>query len=126
MLLVSLGEVGMALPLWLFVVHVPPGMLVAAMALAGLANGLVNAPLHTIVLLRTPRALRTKLWSAVIAATMVLGPIGLIGTGPALERFGIDSTLAALIAIETAAVLLFGWTGLRYRASVRPEPVLET
>ncbi len=116
----------MALPLWLFVFHVPPGMLVAAMALAGLANGLVNAPLHTIVLLRTPRALRTKLWSAVIAATMVLGPIGLIGTGPALERFGVDSTLAALIAIETAAVLLFAWTGLRYRASVRPEPVLET
>ncbi len=126
MLLVSLGEIGMALPLWLFVFHVPTGMLVAAMALAGLANGLVNAPLHTIVLLRTPRALRTKLWSAVIAATMVLGPIGLIGTGPALERFGVDATLAVLLAIETAAVLLFAWTGLRYRASVRAEPVLET
>jgi MFS family permease len=126
MLLVSLGEVGMALPLWLFVMHVPPIVLVAAMALAGLANGLVNAPLYTIVLLRTPRALRTKLWSAVIAATMVLGPIGLIGTGPALEQFGVDSTLAVLIAIDTAAVLLFAWTGLRYRASVAPEPVLET
>lgn len=126
MLLVSLGEIGMALPLWLFVLHVPPVVLVAAMALAGLANGLVNAPLYTIVLLRTPRALRTKLWSAVIAATMVLGPIGLIGTGPALEHFGVDSTLAVLIAIDTAAVLLFAWTGLRYRASVRPEPLLET
>jgi hypothetical protein len=57
---------------------------------------------------------------------MVLGPIGLIGTGPALERFGVDSTLAVLIAIDTAAVLLFAWTGLRHRASVRPEPLLET
>lgn len=126
MLLVSLGEIGMALPLWLFVLHVPPVVLVGAMGLAGLANGLVNAPLYTIVLLRTPRVLRTKLWSAVIAATMVLGPIGLIGTGPALEHLGVDSTLAVLIAIDTAAVLVFAWTGLRYRSSVRPEPVLET
>jgi MFS family permease len=126
MLLVSLGEIGMAVPLWLFVFHVPPVVLVAAMALAGLANGLVNAPMYTIVLLRTPRALRTKLWSAVIAATMVLGPIGLVGTGPSLERFGVDSTLAVLIAIETGAVLLFAWTGLRYRAAVKLKAALET
>jgi hypothetical protein len=86
----------------------------------------VNAPMYTIVLLRTPRALRTKLWSAVIAATMVLGPIGLVGTGPSLERFGVDSTLAVLIAIETGAVLLFAWTGLRYRAAVKLKAALET
>ena len=58
--LASLGEIGMALPLWLLLVHASPLLLVAAFGVAGFANGLVNA-LHTIVQLRTPRQLRTAL-----------------------------------------------------------------
>ena len=82
LLLASVGELGMALPLWLFVFHVPPAVLVAAMAVAGLANGLVNAPLHTILQLRTPRHLRTKVYSVVITATAILGPARARGHGP--------------------------------------------
>ena len=75
-LLASLGEIGMALPLWLLLVHASPVLLVVAFAVAGFANGLVNPALHTILQLRTPRALRTKVYSVVITATSILGPGG--------------------------------------------------
>ena len=41
-LLASLGEIGMALPLWLLLVHASPALLVVAFVVAGFANGLVN------------------------------------------------------------------------------------
>lgn len=119
LLLASVGELGMAAPLWLFLFHVPPVMLVAAMAAAGLANGLVNAPIHTILQLRTPRHLRTKLYSLLITATSVFGPLALIATGPALEHLGVDETLAIVIGVDTVAVVAFALAGLRFRASKR-------
>jgi len=118
-LLASLGEIGMAVPLWLLLVHSGPALLVFAFVAAGLANGLVNPALHTIVQLRTPRELRTKLYSVVITGTAILGPVALVATGPALERFGVDWTLVVLVGIDTALVLLFSAAGLRFRAASR-------
>ncbi len=118
-LLASVGEIGMGLPLWLLLVHASPALLVVAFVIAGFANGVVNPPLHTIIQLRTPRALRTKLYSFVITATSILGPAALIATGPALERFGVDPTLVVLVAIDTVLVLLFAAAGLRFRAANR-------
>jgi MFS family permease len=109
----------MAVPLWLLLVHSGPALLVVAFVGAGLANGLVNPALHTIVQLRTPRALRTKLYSVVITGTAILGPVALVATGPALERFGVDATLVVLVGIDTALVLLFAVAGLRFRAADR-------
>jgi MFS family permease len=120
--LASLGEVGMALPLWLLLIHASPALLVAAFGVAGFANGLVNPALHTIVQLRTPRHLRTKLYSVVITATSVLGPVVLVCTGPALERFGVDPTVAVIVALQTLLVLLFAVAGLRFRAAERLAP----
>ncbi len=120
--LASLGEIGMALPLWLLLVHASPLLLVAAFGIAGFANGLVNPALHTIVQLRTPRHLMTKLYSVVITATSVLGPVVLVCTGPALERFGVDSTIAVIVALQTLLVLLFAVAGLRFRAAERLAP----
>ena len=118
-LLASVGEIGMGLPLWLLLVHASPAVLVVAFVIAGFANGVVNPALHTIVQIRTPRALRTKLYSFVITATSILGPAALIATGPALERFGVDPTLVVLVAIDTVLVLLFAAAGLRFRAANR-------
>ena len=119
LLLASVGELGMAAPLWLFVFDVPAVVLVAAMAAAGLANGLVNAPIHAILQLRTPRHLRTKVYSVLITATSVIGPLALVATGPALEHVGIDETLAVVVGVDTVAVVAFALAGLRFRASKR-------
>ncbi len=119
----SVGELFMILPVWLFVADVAPGYLVASMVAAGLANGVVNAPVWTIFTIRTPPALRTKAWAAIVATTSLLGPLVLMGTGPALDHLGLPETLVAIFAVQTAAALLFMTAGLRER--LRTQPVYE-
>jgi MFS family permease len=111
----SLGEFLMVAPLWLFLADVPPGFLVGAMVMAGLANGVVNAPVWTIFTMRTPPALRTKAWAAIVATTSLIGPLVLLGTGPALDSIGLEETLLAIFAVQTTAALLFTTAGLRER-----------
>lgn len=114
----SVGEFFMVAPVWLFLADVPPGFLVASMVAAGLANGVVNAPIWTIFTVRTPPALRAKAWAAIIATTQLIGPLVLLGTGPALDSVGLETTLVAIFAVQTAAALLFVTAGLRERHRV--------
>jgi MFS family permease len=121
----SVGEIFMIAPIWLFLADVQPGFLVASMVAAGLANGVVNAPVWTIFTLRTPPALRTKAWAAIVATTSLVGPLVLLGTGPALDAFGLTGPLVTIFAVQTAAALLFMTAGLRerLRSAVTYEPV---
>jgi MFS family permease len=111
----SVGEFFMVAPVWLFLADVPPGFLVASMVACGLANGLVNAPIWTIFTMRTPPALRAKAWAAIVATTSLIGPLVLLGTGPALDSIGLEETLLAIFAVQTTAALLFTTAGLRER-----------
>jgi MFS family permease len=121
----SVGELFMIAPVWLFLADVRPGVLVAAMVAVGLANGVVNAPIWTIFTVRTPPALRAKAWAAIVATTSLLGPLVLLGTGPALESVGLTETLTAIFVAQSAAALLFMGAGLRERFRDAPayEPV---
>jgi MFS family permease len=125
LLLASVGEVVMIAPLWLLLADVPWTALVAAMTVSGLANGLVNAPIHTMFLLRTPRALRAKVWSVIIVLTSVLSPAALGVAGPALEWAGFLPVLLAVVAVQSVAALAFTAAGLRERARLDSEPALE-
>jgi MFS family permease len=125
LLLASLGEVAMVAPLWLLLADVPPVAIVTAMAASGLANGLVNAPIHTIFLLRTPRALRPKVWSVIIVLTSVLAPAALAGAGPALEWTGFRPILLTVFLVQSACALTFAATGLAERARLG-QPLFDT
>jgi MFS family permease len=118
LLVSSLGELAMIAPLWLLLLDLPVLGLVAVMASSGLANGIVNPPLHTIFTLRIPRALRAKAWSVVIAATAVLGPLALVGAGPVLDSAGFVPVVVALVAVQSVAAIAFAAAGLRERARV--------
>jgi MFS family permease len=115
LLLGSIGEVTTITPVWLFLADFPAGVLVAAMFAAGLSNGLVNAPIWTIFTLRTPPQLRAKAWAAVIATTQLIGPLALLGAGPALDSFGLTPTLLAILVVQSVAALVFAAAGLRER-----------
>ena len=115
LLLGSIGEVFMILPIWCFLADLPATALVAAMFASGLANGLINAPIWTIFTLRTPAALRPKAWAAIIATTSLLGPLALLGTGPALDSIGLTGTLFVILLVQTCAALLFMGAGIRER-----------
>jgi MFS family permease len=125
LLAASVGEIGMVLPLWLLLLPLPAAAAVAVMAFAGLFNGFVNAPLHTLFLLRIPTALRAKAWLAVGSATQIAAPVGYVAIGPALDHWGVDPALLAICAILSAAVVLFTSAGLRERALRRAEPAVE-
>jgi MFS family permease len=112
----SIGEVVTVLFPWLFLLDVPPGVLVAALVGAGISNGVVNAPIWTIFTLRTPAALRAKSWAAIVASTALFGPVVLLGVGPALDSIGLDPTLFVIVSGLTTAGLLFMVAGLRERA----------
>jgi MFS family permease len=115
LLLGSVGEVAMIAPVWCFLADVPVPFLVAAMVASGLANGLVNAPIWTIFMVRTPPALRPKAWAAIVATTSLIGPLVLLGTGPALDSIGLTATLLAIVLVQTLAALFFTGAGLRER-----------
>jgi MFS family permease len=127
LLVASLGEIAMVAPLWFLLADVPSLALVTAMAASGLANGLVNAPVHTIFLLRTPRALRAKVWSVIIVLTAVLGPAALGAAGPALEWAGFRPVLLVVVVVQSFAALAFAAAGIRERAQGGPtaSPALE-
>jgi hypothetical protein len=113
---------------WVFLMDVPPGVLVAALVGAGISNGVVNAPIWTIFTLRTPAALRAKCWAAIVASTALFGPVVLLGTGPALDSIGLNPTLFVILSGLTTAGLLFMVAGLRERARgtvVAPEAETE-
>ena len=111
----SIGELAIVLPVWIFLADPPAAVLVAAMFASGLANGLVNAPIWTIFTVRTPPALRPKAWGAIIATTSLIGPLALLVTGWALDSFGLTATLLVIVLVQTVAALLFTSAGLRER-----------
>ena len=116
LLVASVGEIAMIAPLWLLVADVPALAVVGAMAVSGLVNGLINPPVHTIFQLRTPRALRAKVWSVVITATAVLSPLALVAAGPALDAAGFRPVLLVVLIVQTVACIAFAAAGLRERA----------
>jgi len=116
LLLASVGELVMVAPIWLLVTDIPAGGIIAAMAVSGLANGIANPPVHAIYTLRTPRALRAKVWSVVIAATAVLAPVALAVAGIVLETDGFRPVILALVAVQTVAAVAFTTAGLRERS----------
>jgi hypothetical protein len=124
LLVSSFGEVGMIAPLWLLLVDAPALLLCALMLASGLANGIVNAPIHTIIQLRTPRALRQKVWSVLIVGGAVFGPLVLLLAGPSLERVGLEETLVGLVVVQSVCALVFAAAGLRERTRLS-EPASE-
>ena len=118
LLIASVGEVFMVAPIWLLIADVPAGAIIAAMAVSGIANGLANPPVHAIYTLRTPRALRAKVWSVVIAATAIIAPLAIAGAGVVLETEGFRPVILALVAVQTLAAIAFTTAGLRERARI--------
>lgn len=126
MLVASIGELAMILPLWLLLADLPAAALVGLMWLSGFANGIANAPVWTIFTLRLPASVRAKAMSMIIVATAVFGPVALLAAGRTLDTSGFVPVVAALVAVQTVAAFAFTAAGLRHRAAVRAEPVLET
>ena len=104
LLVIAAAIMGQALPLWLLPLPVPAWALSGALAISGLANGLVNPSIHAIYTLRIPPALRATVMPAVALTWSVAQPIGLLIAGPSLDAFGARPVLVAFAAAQTLAM----------------------
>jgi predicted MFS family arabinose efflux permease len=112
---------GQALPLWLLTMHPPAWAISAALALSGLANGLVNPPIHTLMTLRVPPLLRPTVMTVMVMVYGLAQPIGVFCVGPILDAAGPQPVLVAFALVQTLAMLAIAVSALAARASLRLE-----
>ena len=115
---------GQALPLWLLTLHPPAWLISVVLAVSGIANGLVNPPIHTLLTLRVPPHLRPTVLTVNMIIFGLAQPIGLFGIGPVLDAFGPQPVLVTLAVVQTFAMLVVAVSSFAARASLRRD--LET
>jgi hypothetical protein len=118
LLLLALGGLAQALPLWLLVAAGPAWIVALPLLLAGLANGIVNPSLHALLTLRLPPAIRTQGLSAILTADMLLAPAGYLVAGVVLQQRGVTPIFIAVPLVQTIAMGTRAVTALRERALV--------
>jgi hypothetical protein len=115
---------GQALPLWLLTFHLPAAAYSLALVASGLANGIVNPSIHTILTLRIPAALRPGAFAAMTAVFTLVQPLGVFGAGPVLDAFGVEPVLVALAAVQTLTMAVLALTSLRELDEPEPETIV--
>ena len=105
--LAGLAILGMAVPLWLLAITLPWPLVLVVLAAFGVFAPLVNAPVLAILTVRTPAALRPKVMTAVMTISMVIGPLGFLAVGLALQHVGMKVVFLAIAAGFTAGAIAF-------------------
>ena len=116
--LIATFIIGQALPLWLLTFPLPAEALCGALAVSGVANGIVNPPIHATMTLRIPPALRATVMPAMMLSWTILQPLGLFTAGPILDAFGPEPVLIAFATIQTLMMSAAALACLRVRPSV--------
>jgi MFS family permease len=122
--LVIVFIMGQALPLWLLPLDLPVIGLSAAIVVSGIANGIVNPTLHTIMTLRVPAPLRPTVMTTAMVGWAVVNPLGLFVAGPILDAFGTTPVLVGFAAVQTVTMALAGLAAARERGRRRAELAL--
>jgi predicted MFS family arabinose efflux permease len=112
---------GQALPLWLITMHPPAWVISAALAASGIANGLVNPPIHTLMTLRVPPRLRPTVLTVNMMIFGLAQPLGLFGIGPVLDAFGPQPVIVTLAVVQTVAMLVIAGSSFAARSALRSE-----
>jgi predicted MFS family arabinose efflux permease len=105
--LAGVAILGMAVPLWLLAITLPWPAVMVVLAAFGACAPLVNAPVLAILTVRAPEALRPKVMTAVMTISVVIGPLGFLAVGQALQHVGMRVVFLAIAAGFTAAAVAF-------------------
>lgn len=94
---------------WVLVVTVSAPALAAVLAVAGLCNGLLAGPVNGVELARTPAALRPKVMTALLSASLFAGALGTAAEGWILHiGFRTGFLVAALAHTVFGALFIAG------------------
>jgi MFS family permease len=105
-----------AAALWVLALPVPAAAVAAALALSGVANGLINPTLHAVLTLRPPVAVRAKALTATFTASVLGTPIALALAAPAFAVYGSRHVVAVAAAGQLLAMAYAAAITLRYLA----------
>ena len=105
-----------AAALWVLVAPVPAAAVAGALALSGVANGLINPTLHAFLTLRPPVAIRAKVLTATFTASVLGTPIALALAAPAFAAYGSRHVVAVAAAGQLLAMAYAALVTLRYLA----------
>lgn len=111
-----------ALPLWILPLHVGAPVLVAAIFVSGIANGISNPTIHSIWTLRMPPAIRARAMTASMTIWGLGMPLGLVVAGPVLSAYGARPVLVGFAAVQTVTMLGVAAVSFRARARSTLEP----
>jgi MFS family permease len=122
MRLIATCIMGQAIPLWLLTLELPAAAICAVLVLSGVANGLVNPSIHSLMTLRIPPALRPTVMTTMMIVWAAAYPLGLFAAGPVLDAFGTEPVLVAFAAVQTAAMAVVAVVSARAAAAPKPVP----
>jgi predicted MFS family arabinose efflux permease len=105
--LAQLGILAMAPPLWFLPIDMPWPAVVVLLAAFGFSSPVVNAPIVGIITVRTPAPLRPKVITAVITIASLIGPLGFLAVGQALQYVSIEVVFIAIAAGLTIGAIAF-------------------
>jgi predicted MFS family arabinose efflux permease len=105
-----------AVPLWALAAPVSAAAVAGALALSGIANGLVNPTVHAFITLRPPAAVRAKALTATMTASTLGTPIALAVAAPAFAAYGSRHVAAVAAAGQMLAMSYAALVTLRYLA----------
>jgi len=118
--LVGLFVLGQAAPLWLLVTYPSAPLAALALGLSGVANGIVNPPIHSLLTLRVPPPLRPSVLTVQMIVFGLAQPIGVFCVGPVLDEFGPQPVLVAFAAVQTVAMTLIALSCFVIRRAAIP------
>jgi MFS family permease len=123
MRLIATCIMGQAIPLWLLTLEIPAAAMCAVLVVSGVANGLVNPSIHSLMTLRIPPALRPTVMTTMMIVWAAAYPLGLFAAGPVLDAFGTEPVLVAFAAVQTAMMAVVAVVSAR--AAAAPKPAVE-
>jgi MFS family permease len=103
----ALAAVALALPLWLLALPLNAWEFGLVLLVSGVFTPMLNAPLITLLMLRTPAGLRAQVITFVMTANLLAGPAGYALAGPAFQFWGLRATFLLVAGgISVAALLM--------------------
>lgn len=115
----AVAVVALTVPLPLLGLPLSAPAVMAVLFVSSIFGPLVNAPLISVITMRTPEALRPKVLTGLLTTALLAGPIGLLFVGPLLTAWGPRAVLFAVGVGRFLVTLPFAFVALRSRA---PEP----
>ncbi|QDQ15184.1 MFS transporter [Streptomyces spectabilis] len=119
--LVVAGRVALGLAFAALLAPLNLGQLIGCLAVVGLLNGLTGAPIVSVRLTRVPAATRSETLTVATAVALSGGALGWVLAGATGQAAGTDTALAATVAVQTAATLLFVFGACPARAVTASE-----